>query len=256
MSPIYTYPNGSGSVPCPCEEQKKYYYHIIDPPNVGCIDMVGWSINGNDFIIGVNSEMSSLGGSGIALIMNGWMFGGPNGIYQRGYLAFYGKLSECPTNAQMNIKDCYGNDYFVSWSPINGGNGSQCDQIFSDLPQCITYTIDKTNPFLRYLEVYWYDNYLWNDDTGFYNCDGVPYYVINFYFIYGGDLDLGDPSTPAKIKAVLDGMFLNNTTVTISSLNPNKLQLFISGVYCNRSGIYDLSSNKWKDGSRNTINCP
>jgi hypothetical protein len=253
MSPIYTYPNSSGSS-CPCDLQKKYYYHIIDPPNVGCVDMTGWSINGNDFILGVNIQMTILGGSGIALILSGWQ-GGEIFTYQRGYLAFYGDISELPTNAQMNIKDCFGNDYFVSWSPLYGGNGAQCDQGWADFPQCIRYTIDKTVPFLRYLEVYWYDQYMWNADTGYPLADGVPAYIINFANYYGTDLDLNDPSTPNKIKFILDGMFLNNTTVSVIPISANKIQLFIQGVYCNRSGIYDLNHNKWIDGSRDTINC-
>ena len=244
----YKLPYGGGA--CPCEEQEKYYYAIINPADQGYIDMQNWSINGNDFILGCNTVLQSYGGSAIATNLAVWN-GAPAYQYQYGYLAIKCKYSDLPNN--IYIYDPAFLKYDFSWSPLYGGI---CTLGYPDYPNCVQYTYDKANPFVYYLEIYFYDQYMWNVNTGYGSTDGVPAYFIDFVSIYGSALDLNEPTTPNKIKTVIDGMFLNSCLVTVTPSGPNKLILKLSNVYCIRSGFYDPHDTKWKDAERNTVSCP
>ena len=251
MSPILDKAAIGGS--CPCSLQDKFYYWLIDPLNYGYTDMVGWSIDNVDFIVGANTVMQGYGsGSGIAVHLGYWNFG-PTLQGQKGFLAFHGKFDQLP---KPIVKDPFGNIIDPAWSNLYGGLGGICDQGYSDFPTCVHYIVDKVQPYIRYIETYWYDMYMWNTNTGYGAQEGVPYYYIDFAGQYGSDIDLAsDPLAATKIKTVLDGMFLNNTSVTISASGPNHYDLFISKIYCNRSGFYQVNTNKWQDGERDTVSC-
>lgn len=243
MSPInYKYPFNK-QIPCPCTEQEKFFYCIIEPANVGDADLYNWSINGVDFKTGANVVMSALGGSGI-----GAYFFVPNvGTLEYGWLAYYGSSLNAPN---VTVKDKNGIDYPIYWSYYNG---STCCQTIEDFKKCVVFTYPKTDKILTNLDIYQFSPFRFNTLNGFINDDGVSL-AIDFVSTLNYSLDLGSAGADVIIKGVLDQIFLNNTIVTITS-NATKIFLKVSNVYCSGAGNYLQIANKWETGYQ-TSACP
>ena len=224
--------------PCPCGEVDKFWYSIIDPQSYGYSDMSGWSINGVDFIIGSNTIMTGLGGSGCAFY--------DYDIYgtstQVGYLAYYGKFSSIP---QPSIKDPFGNDIFPGWSSFVG---SICGNISpGDFQSCVTFELPKADPNIYYLCLSWFDPYLVNTLTGYPNDNGVNQFGISIFDMNGfNPLSMTSPGADIVLKNYLDPFFLNGVNVTLTP-TPTHLQITISFIYAMRCGYYENATSKWKE---------
>lgn len=238
MAPIYQQiPIGTPAPPCPCSEVDKYYIAYIDPVFYGFPDMSNWSIDGVDFIIGANGVMIGYGGSGQAYY-NGSNVSINN---QLGYLAFFGKFSNLP---QPEVKDPLGNVITYSWSFING---SICGANYpDDYLSCVEFELIKTNANIFYLDLYRFDPYLYNVNTGYPTNEGVST-AINIEWMNGVvPLDMNGAGADVALKAFLDPFFFNNVVVTVTATLTH-VNIKISNIYAARSGYYDANSGKWKE---------
>jgi len=244
MPPIYQQiAIGTPAPPCPCGEEDKYYFAIIDPTNYGYTDMQNWSIDGVDFIIGANGVMSSYGGSGQAYYYYNLI-----ASQNAGYLAFFGKFSNLP---QPEVKDPLGNVIPNSWA---FGNGNICASCFpGDFLSCVEFEIIKTDANIYYLDLYWFDPYLYNTQTGYINNSGVSS-AISIVSMNGSlPLDLNGVGADLALKAFLDPFYFNNVVVTLTA-TPTHINCKISNIYAYRCGFYDNASGKWKEMTK-TLAC-
>lgn len=245
MSPIFTYPNSSGSGgSCVCEPAEKFWYWQINPVNYGFGDMLLWTINGNDFIIGVNTVMTGLGGSGTVIYLGGTTFAS----VQQGWIAFYGLFEDLPT---FEVKDPSGIIIDPVWSTNLVG---QCQEDFTDYPQCAVFSYPKASPFVSYINLQWFSEYMFNTLTGYPVDDGTNGNEINIFWTFGVPIDLNSPTAASDINNIISPMFLNNTSVTITPSGTH-LDLKISNFYGVSAGFYIQATNQWRTALR-TLVCP
>jgi len=240
MPIIQQIPVSTPAPPCPCGEVDKFWFCFIDPAFAGFGDMTNWSIDGVDFIIGVNGVMSgTYGGSGTAYYnLTPFL-----GSLQFGWIAYYGKFSSLP---QPDIKDPLGNSYALSWSYYSGGICGDANP--GDYQTCVTFELPKVDPNIYYLDLYWFDPYIWNTQTGYPTNDGYTN-AIDILTMNGGPLSMTGPGADIILKNYLDPFFLNGVNVTLTP-TPTHIQIKISFIYAMRCGYYENATGKWKEMMR------